>query len=128
MGQYIFTPPAITRTTPFDFATLDAYIRKGRSLDGWFWARKIGTTLTMIRVNDTTIRVKLYATVIATLQSNGDVHISEEINDHQSHATTHWVQKVLSDNGFGGLVGRSNFAYPQAGQTFRVADLASDAN
>ena len=121
MGQYIFTPPALAYTLPFRFAELSAFIRKGHSLDGWFYCRKVGTTVTVLLVGsgaEEFVRVKLYDTVIATIAQNGTVEIMCEVNDHQTLATTYWAQKTITDNGHRAVVGRQNYAYAVAGQVF----------
>lgn len=112
--MYIFNPPAKAFDVSFDYVNLTTFIREGKSDR----SRKVGTTVTVERVDFQELEVSLYNTVIATLYSDGTVFIHQEIDSQGSQATTWWVQKVLSDNKIPGLVGRDKGRYAQAGQTF----------
>lgn len=112
--MYIFTPPAKAYEIDFTYEGLDAFIKAGRSESG----RNIGTTVEVTHYYAGRINVLLYGTIIATLLSNGTVAIPETINQYPRQATTWWVQKVLEHNKVGGLVGRVNGKYAQAGKAY----------
>lgn len=114
MSGYIFTPPAAAYDMTLTYEGALEYIGKGRN-EGY---RKIGTTVEVTHWHAGQVTVRLYGTIIATILSNGTVAVSEAINSYPRLATTWWVQKVLSDNGVGGLVGRVKGEYPQAGKVY----------
>lgn len=111
--MYQFVMPAKAATIRFTFEGLEA-----------FWNGKgapmIGTTVEITHNLKDSYNVKLYDTVIARIYKDGEVHICEAINDYPRGATTAWVQKVLTDNNIGGMVGRTNGKYAVAGQTYNV--------
>lgn len=117
MGRYIFRSPKIARETPLTFEGLTAYVKAGRN----GYSRMLGTTVEVIDTERGGYIVWLYVTPIATVRKDGTVHISEYIDAKPHQATTWWVQKVLSDNGIPGVVGRVNDKYPQAGKTYTRA-------
>lgn len=110
--MYQFRMPAAAYDIPFTFEGLEA-----------FWNGKgnanIGTTVEVTHYLKDTFAIRLYDTVIARIYKDGEVQISENINDYPRGATTAWVQKVLTDNNIGGMVGRTAGKYPQAGKTYQ---------
>jgi hypothetical protein len=113
--SYIFKMPAVAYELKFTFEELEAYLNKGRDK----FRRNVGTTVELYQPFKDTIQVKLYDTVIARIYRDGEVQISENINDYPRQATTAWVQKVISDNGLPGWVSRENFKYAQAGKFYQ---------
>lgn len=115
--MYIFTVPAKAYDVPFTYEGLTAFVNAGKS--GWY--RKLGTTL-KVQFMVTGFAVVLYDTVIARVYEDR-VEISDAVNNHGSQATTFWIQKVLADNGVGGIVGREKSKYSQAGKTFKKVSV-----
>lgn len=118
--MYIFTPPAAAGETPFTYAGMADYVKRGRS--GSFRggrSRKVGKTVTLYLFEDPgSVEVWLYNTMIGTVADDGVVWISPAIDDHGSQATTWWVQKMLTDNGHDVFVARESGRYSVAGQMF----------
>lgn len=112
--SYIFKMPAVAYELKFRFEELESYLQKGKAK----YSRNVGTTLELVQPFKDTINVKLYDTVIARIYRDGEVQISDNVNSYPRQATTAWLQKVLSDNGIPGLVGRENGKYAQAGKWF----------
>lgn len=113
--SYIFKMPAVAYELKFTFEELESYLQKGKAK----FSRMVGSTLEVRQPFTDTIHVKLYDTVIARIYRDGEVQISENINSFPRQATTEWVQKVISDNGLPGLVGRVNHKYAVAGKFFK---------
>ncbi|UDL16710.1 hypothetical protein SEA_ATUIN_317 [Arthrobacter phage Atuin] len=115
MSGYIFKMPAVAYELPFTFESLESYLQKGKAKI----SRKVGETVEIRQPFKDTIQVKLYDTVIARIYRDGELQISESVNEYPRLATTAWVQKVLSDNKVGGWVARKDFKYAQAGKFFQ---------
>lgn len=120
--SYIFRPPARSRDLPFTFEKLSEYVGRGYNYTDGSPSRKLGTTLNFIvhradRSRVPWVRVTLYGVNIAWIYQEM-VTISEDINDYPRQATTHWVQKILTDNNIPGLVGRLDNEYAVAGKRF----------
>jgi hypothetical protein len=113
--SYIFKMPAVAYELKFTFEELEAYLQKGKAK----FRRNVGTTVELYQPFKDTIQVKLYDTVIARIYRDGEVQISENINDYPRQATTEWVQKVISDNKIPGWVGRIKGKYSQAGKFYQ---------
>jgi hypothetical protein len=112
--MYIFTPPAKAYDIKFTYEELLKFVEAGRS----GWHRMIGTTLEVSHAYAGRIQIRLYDTIIGELLSNGNVAVSEQINQYGSQATTWWVQKLLSDNKVGGIVARDKGTYRVAGKAY----------
>lgn len=110
--MYQFRMPAAAYDIRFTFEGLERFYASNTAM--------IGTTVEITHNLQNVYNVKLYDTVIARIYSDGEVQISEAINDYPRGATTAWVQKVLTDNNIGGMVGRIDGKYPQAGKTYNV--------
>ena len=112
--MYIFTPPAKAFELNFTYDGIWDFITAGRN----GWSRKVGTTITAEYAGRDAVAVRLYDTIIAYIWPDGTVRIPQNVNNFGSHATTWWLQKVLTDNSIPGFLGRENGTYWCAGQDY----------
>ncbi len=114
MSHYIFTPPAKAYDVPFTHDGLKEFLRKGRDKS----QRKLGTTV-RVEQGKYSMEVYLYDTWIADVHPDA-VQISQYIDNFPRNATTWWVQKILTDNGINGYVGRVQGKYDVAGKLYKI--------
>lgn len=88
-----YTLPA--STPAMTFASLEAYIRRGRG----GWHRRIGTVVRAERTARA-VEVRLYDTVIAILFDEGAVYFPDYVDDWWDTETTKmWLTRIMRDNG-----------------------------